>query len=671
MNTREYTEYDFLFIGMGAANSLLLLRLYRSGQLRNKRIGIVDPDTSSNKEKTFCFWATDEECENLGLSQLIDNTWQNLKISGSTHQHISPLGYRHVSGKNLHEQAMRVLQLVQAKHYHIHLTETPIINGHTYRIQLGDETIEAYAVFDSRPPQYATEPASNHLYQSFWGWEIQTNSDVFDTHSAVLMDFSIEQNEQCQFMYVLPFAANRALVEFTRFGKELIHENESVPVLENYISTLCTQYTVVRTEKGIIPMTNAPILSENLGSMWHHTGARAGLIKSTTGYAFHAMAEDAVRISAALNAKRPVERTAPPRRFAYYDRLLLSILEREPGTGKSIFEILFSKVPAPRVLNFLREQSAPRDEVALFSKLPIGLFLRYALVDAFRHMKYSYTSVISLIAAVVMVVLFAVRLDELAWLIMGVGFLAIGLPHGALDHLTSVKQKSTQALSVFITKYLFVASLFGALWYALPDLALVLFLVFSAWHFGQTDFKEWQLHQNTLTFLWGASLLLLILATHFFETQSILSNIPGLAISSWLLHFNSTEVLAVQVVLAAAALALAIAKRSYTMCITLGCIGILSVLPVGMAFAVYFIFQHSLLGWKHLTHELHMNSAQLWKKSAPFSIAGALIILIGTLFIQTHYLSVFFIVLSCISLPHIFFMHSMYNEKTSATAASA
>jgi lycopene beta-cyclase len=671
MNTSEYNQYDFLFIGMGAANSLLLLRLYRSGQLRNKRIGVIDPDTSTNKEKTFCFWATDQECENLGLTHLIDNTWHNLKISGSTHQHISPLGYRHVSGKNLHDQAMKIVELVKAKHYHTHLTAAPVINGHSCHIKLGDETIEAFTVFDSRPPQYALQPSANHLYQSFWGWEIETDNEVFDTHSAVLMDFSVEQHGQCQFMYVLPFSKNRALVEFTRFGKELLLEQESVPVLEKYISSISTNYTIVRTEKGIIPMTNATILTENNGSMWHHTGARAGLIKSTTGYAFHAMAEDAVRISAALITKRPVERVVPPQRFAYYDRLLLSILERQPASGKPIFETLFSKVPAPQVLQFLREKSAPRDEVVLFSKLPIGLFLRYAVADVFRHVKYSYTSLVSLFAAILMVVLFAIRLDELAWLIMGAGFMAIGLPHGAVDHLTSVKQKSTQALSVFISKYLFVAALFGALWYALPDLALVMFLVFSAWHFGQTDFKEWRLHQNTLAFLWGSCLLLLILATHFYETQNILSHIPGLAISSWLLQFSSAGVLTLQLTLATAALTMAVAKRSYSMYITLGCLGILTVLPVGMAFAVYFIFQHSLLGWKHLTHELRMDSAQLWKKSAPFSIAGALIILTGTLLIQTHYLSVFFIVLSCISLPHIFFMHSMYSGKTSAAAASS
>ena len=48
-------------------------------------------------------------------------------------------------------------------------------------------------------------------------------------------------------------------------------------------------------------------------------------------------------------------------------------------------------------------------------------------------------------------------------------------------------------------------------------------LIYSAWHFGQTDVKNWGFSNSLLAFGWGVSLLAFLFGTHFNEFNYILS----------------------------------------------------------------------------------------------------------------------------------------------------
>ena len=49
--------YDFLFIGLGASNSLILLSLLKKKCLLNKEVAIIEADDKDTNDKTYCFWA--------------------------------------------------------------------------------------------------------------------------------------------------------------------------------------------------------------------------------------------------------------------------------------------------------------------------------------------------------------------------------------------------------------------------------------------------------------------------------------------------------------------------------------------------------------------------------------------------------------------------------------
>ena len=54
---------DYVFIGLGAANSLIIRRMHAQGILSNASLVIIEPDEKLLNDKTFCFWAKKEEIE--------------------------------------------------------------------------------------------------------------------------------------------------------------------------------------------------------------------------------------------------------------------------------------------------------------------------------------------------------------------------------------------------------------------------------------------------------------------------------------------------------------------------------------------------------------------------------------------------------------------------------
>jgi hypothetical protein len=67
-------------------------------------------------------------------------------------------------------------------------------------------------------------------------------------------------------------------------------------------------------------------------------------------------------------------------------------------------------------------------------------------------------------------------------------------------------------------------------------------------------------------------------------------------------------------------------------------------------------------GWRHLKADLQSTSFNLWLKALPFSMGGALIFLIFMMLNNKDFFGIFFIVLSCISLPHIISMDKFYRK---------
>ncbi len=641
--------YDYAFIGMGCANSLILLELDRAGLLAQKRILVYEPEQKKGNDRTFCFWLEPNVLQEAGLNQLVSHSWSKVKCNEEASQLLAGKRYYYLRADALYAHTTQLLS--------------------QYDVTLLPEVLQDYPkalahfVFDSRPPQFdLNHQIDVQISQSFYGWLVETEVPIFDPEVFTMMDFSIPQNGHTQFLYVLPFDTRQALIEPTRFGEVLISEQEATQVIEKFLEERNTPFEILEKEQGCIPMCSASLQNEALPNNWFRTGAGGGQLKPSTGYSFVRSLTDAQQIvkSLSLNEAK-FNRRKSPQRFAYYDRLLLKIIAQKPEKGKVIFTKLFHHNAAAKVLNFLDEKSTPFQELRLMSTLPILLFLNAALFDAIgKFRSFLAKRSVALYMTITLLVFQQFQLGLLSNFILIVGLLSIGLPHGALDHLYSVSNRLRIPWR-FIGVYLGLGLLLLVVWYFLPYLALIMFLAYTAWHFGQADFEIWKLPSGVSSFFWGILILALILGSHWTETNQILNEM-GIEIPKYL-SFSFDFSQTITGLLAILSLLLLFTKSFFSRIIETIFVLILGAwLPLLPAFACYFVFQHSLHGWQHLRQKMKLNHRNMWLQALPFTL-GALVLFGAHLYlIQEPNWGQVFIFLSALSFPHVYYMHKSYQK---------
>ena len=642
--------YDYAFIGMGCANSLILLELERAGLLSQKRILVYEPEQKKGNDRTFCFWLEPNVLQEAGLDQLVSHSWSKVKCNEEAPQFLAGKRYYYLRAEALYAHTSALLAQHQV----------------TFRKEAleGSPSGLAHFVFDSRPPQFELDARNDvQISQSFYGWLVQTKAPIFDPEVFTMMDFSIPQNGHAQFLYVLPFDAQQALIEPTRFGEVLITEKEATHIIEKFLEERNTQFEILEKEQGCIPMSSGVLQNEELPKNWFRTGAGGGQLKPSTGYSFVRSLTDAQQIvkSFSLNEAK-LKRRKSPQRFAYYDRLLLKIIAQKPKKGKLIFTKLFQHNAAAKVLNFLDEKSTLLQEFRLMSTLPILLFLNAALLDAMgKFRSFLEKRSVAFYMSSILLIFQYFQLGLLSNIIMIVGLLSIGLPHGALDHLYSVPNRLRIPWR-FIGVYLGLGLLLLVVWYFLPYLALIIFLAYTAWHFGQADFEIWKLSSGVRSFFWGVFVLLLILGSHGVETIQILSEmgieIPNQLYFSFDIGQNTTWLLFIL------GLLWLFNTSFYSRIIETLIVLILGTwLPLLPAFACYFVFQHSLHGWQHLRQKMKLSHRNMWLQALPFTL-GALVLFGAYLYlIQEPNWGQVFIFLSALSFPHVYYMHKSYQKQ--------
>ncbi|MBO0868715.1 MAG: hypothetical protein J2P15_09145 [Micromonosporaceae bacterium] len=242
------------------------------------------------------------------------------------------------------------------------------------------ERIHTRWVFDSVSPARCDEPADARL--AFTGWEVRCDRPTFDPHTPVLFDFRTPQPDGARFVYLLPDGEYRALVELTEFVPR--HARPPAPAqrcaaLARYLRDVVgtATYTIARTESAVLPLRAHP--PSRTGCHILRTGARAGLVKASTGYAYQRIQRDSAAIAGSLaRYGHPFDIPGSRRRYRLLDAVLLAVLDRRPAQLERAFARLFTTNPAARVLRFLDEDSNLRDELALIRGLPPAPYLRAA-----------------------------------------------------------------------------------------------------------------------------------------------------------------------------------------------------------------------------------------------------------------------------------------------------
>lgn len=392
---------DILLAGGGLSGLTLALELARQPFFKEQRILLLDRDEKEKNDRTWCFWATDEE----SLPPVTFKTWDQCKFFGenlATTLDIAPYRYHMVRGLDFYRWAKQelaafpnVLRLTTNIHSidaatgrvgtdHGEFTGGRIFNSAFNRKTLLPAASALYPQAPFTPP--AGEPTSKddryvHLLQHFQGWIIQTPAPAFDTGAMTFMDYRLEQQGQTRFVYVLPFSATRALVEFTVFSPDLCPAEEYDRALNEYIRNQLkiNNFSIVEREFGVIPMTDQPFTATD--QRVTNIGTAGGFVKASSGYAFlrtqrrlRAFVQDWVS-----NGDPNTSLLCSDWRYRFFDSVMLRVLHDGRVTGKGFFTGLFRQLPAPLVFRFLDEDAGFWETLRLLSAPPTWSFFLAAV----------------------------------------------------------------------------------------------------------------------------------------------------------------------------------------------------------------------------------------------------------------------------------------------------
>jgi lycopene beta-cyclase len=236
-------------------------------------------------------------------------------------------------------------------------------------------------LFSSIPRFPEAKKGQNHLLQHFLGWFVETPTEAFDPENPTLMDFSVPQQNECRFMYVLPLSTTKALVEFTLFSAELLSESDYEQEIQTYLGRLgIGSYEVKEKEFGVIPMFSSPFPTQE-GDRVFFLGSTGGRSKASTGYTFTRIQRHSDFLARQLvKTGKPTPMPEPwPGRFSFYDWVLLDVIANKRSPASLIFERLFKYNKASTVFAFLDEDTHFAQELVLLNTVPILPFMSSAL----------------------------------------------------------------------------------------------------------------------------------------------------------------------------------------------------------------------------------------------------------------------------------------------------
>jgi lycopene beta-cyclase len=378
------SHYDYIITGAGLAGLSLLMRMMQHPFFDTAQILVVDAAQKNTNDRTWCFWEKESDI----FEPIVCKKWDHVSFiapSFKTEMHLAPFAYKMIRGIDLYRQ---VLSIAASKSNITFCTE-PVLSVQTTQtgasVELKNQTITANKVFNSilfEPVNVLAQKAADYfLWQHFKGYEIKTETPVFNDAVATLMDFTVDQSNGTTFMYVMPTSPTTALVEYTLFTENLLADKDYNEAIDAYIKKTygAVEYRIVHQEFGQIPMTNFSF-SGGAGNIIN-MGVAGGQVKGSSGYAFHFIQEKTKAIVADVVAqKNPLrDSTFSQKKFALYDAVLLRVLQEKKLDGSAIFTAIFSKNPPTRVFRFLNNESSLLDDLRIMASVPSRIFLPAAL----------------------------------------------------------------------------------------------------------------------------------------------------------------------------------------------------------------------------------------------------------------------------------------------------
>ena len=377
-------SYDYIVCGGGASGLLLLLGMSEDSFFQNSKILLIEKQPQKSNDRTWCFWET-----NPGpLEEIVSYRWDTALFKH--HQWykkllLDPYQYKMIRGIDFYNYVHNILQ----KHPKIDVVHESVCQikdvDHLTQVVTDKGHYESSKVFSSinQPKRYINQKKYPVLQQHFLGWIVQTPQEAFDPKELVFMDFDLPQKGRTQFMYVLPFSKDRALLEFTLFSKDLLTQEAYEKGITDYLEKMgIDTYTIIEKETGSIPMTAYNFDPHNTKSLLH-IGTAGGWTKASTGYTFQNTIKKTQELLLFLKKDKPLDQFKIRGRYHFYDTLFIDVLARYNSQGSDLFKNLFQKNHHQTIFRFLDEDASLWDDLKIMRSFPLLVFLKALLKRLF------------------------------------------------------------------------------------------------------------------------------------------------------------------------------------------------------------------------------------------------------------------------------------------------
>ncbi|MEN8789931.1 MAG: lycopene cyclase family protein [Flavobacteriaceae bacterium] len=379
-------QYDFIILGAGAAGLMLARAMAEDRWFESSRILIIEKELKDQNDRTWCYWE-----ESSGpYDKILNQRWNHILFKGKRLNRkldIQPFNYKLIRSKDFYEAQFEFLQQVpnieflQASVLKVDEKEEEVSVQTSVKTVVGDRIFSSLFDYNSLLSQN-DYPV---LQQHFVGWFVETEKAIFDDKAPTFMDFSIPQQGNTRFMYILPFSPTQALVEYTLFSSKPLEIREYEEAIESYMSKNYgnTSYRILEKEQGNIPMTCFDFESRNTERLLH-IGTAGGWAKPSTGYTFKNSMKNSRKVVDHLKKGRSFRKFSVKSRYWYYDLLLLDILDNNNHLGSVIFEAMFRNRSPRLILKFLDENCSWYQDLWIITGCPVLPFTKALWARLFK-----------------------------------------------------------------------------------------------------------------------------------------------------------------------------------------------------------------------------------------------------------------------------------------------
>ena len=370
-------KYDYIILGSGLSGLLTAFQMANDPWFDDKSILIIDKEIKKQNDRTWCFW----EEPNGEFDSILSKTWKKAFIGNQDFQQsfeMNPYLYKMIRSRDFYKL---VFDTISSKSNFTFINDEILswkTIGNSVEVIGKNQTYSSNfllnSFFDVNPILNQTNYP--YLKQHFIGWFIKTKEENFDDSEVKFMDFTIEQDGNTRFMYVLPTSKTEALFEYTLFSEDLLEKSVYEKAIQNYLQNLgITDYEIVEKEAGNIPMTCFPFHKQNSERVLF-IGTAGGWTKASTGFTFFNSKKQSEKLVEFLKTNQNLTKFHQKNRYWFYDLILLEVLHQNNELGAQLFGTLFQKNSIQNIFKFLNEGGTIFSDLKVMLTLPKWLFIK-------------------------------------------------------------------------------------------------------------------------------------------------------------------------------------------------------------------------------------------------------------------------------------------------------